>query len=77
MKHDHEKPHRAESPDGKTGCNHPLAVVIDPTDDEIKEVEKMLAECPYCSQWSPGDGPIMAVISSYEKSRNEDPKELA
>lgn len=52
-------------------CNHPLAVILDPTDRELKELETMLARCPNCSQWHPGDGPIMAVLSSgNDPSRN-------
>jgi len=43
-------------------CSHRLAVVIDPTDRELRELEAMLARCPNCSQWVPGDGPIMAVL---------------
>ena len=49
-------------------CNHPLAVIVDPTEREVKELETMLAHCPNCSQWHPGDGPIMAVLSSAEDS---------
>lgn len=45
-------------------CNHPLAVIVDPTERELKELETMLARCPNCSQWHPGQGPIMAVLSS-------------
>jgi hypothetical protein len=45
-------------------CNHPLAVIVDPTEQELKELETMLARCPNCSQWHPGDGPIMAVLDS-------------
>jgi hypothetical protein len=52
-------------------CNHPLAVIVDPTERELKELETMLARCPNCSQWHPGDGPIMAVLSSDpDSSRN-------
>jgi hypothetical protein len=58
-------------------CNHPLAVVVDPTDGELRELEAMLAKCPNCSQWLPGDGPIMAVLSSDENSIQHGPKELA
>jgi hypothetical protein len=36
----------------------------------------MLAQCPNCSRWSPGDGPIMAVVSSHSEAGNEEPKEL-
>jgi hypothetical protein len=49
-------------------CNHPLAVIVDPTERELKDLETMLARCPNCSQWHPGDGPIMAVLSSRENS---------
>lgn len=52
-------------------CNHPLAVIVDPTERELKELETMLARCPNCSQWHPGDGPIMAVLSSQESSHND------
>jgi len=49
-------------------CNHPLAVIVDPTEQELKELETMLARCPNCSQWHPGDGPIMAVLNSDQDS---------
>jgi hypothetical protein len=52
-------------------------VVVDPTDGEIRELEAMLAKCPNCSRWLPGDGPIMAVLSSDENSIHPGPKELA
>jgi len=61
----------------KQRCNHLLAVVVDPTDGELREFEAMLAKCPNCSQWLPGDGPIMAVLSSDENSIYHGPKELA
>src|SRR6266545_7445033 len=60
----------------KRRCNHPLAVVVDPTDGEICELEAMLAKCPNCSRWLPGDGPIMAVLSSDENNIHPDPKNL-
>jgi hypothetical protein len=50
--------------------------VIDPTDLELEKLEKMLAECPNCSQWSPGDGPIMAIVASRDNTPEEEPKEL-
>lgn len=56
-------------------CNHPLAVVVDPTQRELRELERMLAQCPVCSRWSPGDGPIMAVLSSRISDRSE-PKDV-
>jgi hypothetical protein len=61
----------------KQRCNHPLAVVVDPTDGELRELEAMLAKCPNCSRWLPGNGPIMAVLSSDENSIPHDPKELS
>jgi hypothetical protein len=57
-------------------CNHPLALVIDPTARELNELEQMLAKCPICSQWSPGDGPIMAIVSSREPTTGDGPKDL-
>lgn len=46
------------------GCNHPLAVLFDPSDGEMSRLEQVLARCPVCSRWSPGDGPILAIVSS-------------
>jgi hypothetical protein len=48
----------------KQRCDHQLAVVVDPSDRELRELAAMLAKCPNCGQWLPGDGPIMAVLSS-------------
>jgi hypothetical protein len=31
-------------------CNHPLAVVVDPSDRELRKLEQMLAQCPVCSR---------------------------
>lgn len=45
-------------------CNHPIAVIVDPTDKQLQDLEAMLSQCPNCSHWAPGDGPIMAVIST-------------
>ena len=45
-------------------CNHPHAVLVNPSERELREFEAMLASCPNCSRWSPGDGPIMAVLST-------------
>jgi len=58
-------------------CNHPLAVVIDPTARELSDLDVMLAQCPICSQWSPGDGPIMAIVSSEKSNRDNEPKEIS
>lgn len=60
----------------KHRCNHPLALAIDPTARELNELEQMLAKCPICSRWSPGDGPIMAIVSSRETATDDGPKEL-
>ena len=49
-------------------CHHPLAVIVDPSERELTELENMLARCPNCSQWHPGQGPIMAVLTSREES---------
>lgn len=57
----------------KQRCNHPLAVVVDPTEREIRELEVMLAKCPHCSQWVPGDGPIMATLSGLEHAPGAEP----
>jgi len=56
-------------------CNHPLAVIVDPTDRQLRELEDMLAKCPNCSQWTPGDGPIMAILSSGGSSDRRDDAE--
>jgi hypothetical protein len=45
-------------------CHHPLAVLVDPSERQLTELETMLARCPNCSQWRPGQGPIMAVLIS-------------
>ena len=75
MKRAGQKPIEENSRHGDDCCNHPLAIVIDPTDGELRELESMLAECPNCSRWTPGDGPIMAVLLSLENTRHE-PKEM-
>ncbi len=56
-------------------CNHPLAVLVDPTEPELRQLERMLAECPNCSRWTPGDGPIMAILLTRESIRQE-PKDM-
>lgn len=49
-------------------CDHPLAVIVDPSERELTELETMLARCPNCSQWRPGQGPIMAVLTDHHHS---------
>lgn len=75
-RHHHYSSSGADSCGAKPRCSHPLALVIDPTDLELEKLEKMLAECPNCSQWSPGDGPIMAIVASRDNTPEEEPKEL-
>jgi hypothetical protein len=67
---------REHSPNRSNGCNHPLAVMIDPTANELREFEAMLARCPNCSQWTPGDGPIMVIISSQANANHAGLKEF-
>ena len=57
-------------------CNHPLAVVIDPTDHQLRELEAMLAQCPNCSRWTPGDGPIMATLPGQGNGGHQDSKDI-
>lgn len=54
-------------------CSHPQALIVDPTEREVKELETMLAHCPNCSQWHPGQGPIMAVLRSRQDSQRSNP----
>ena len=56
----------------KQRCDHGLALVIDPTENELRELEQMLANCPHCSRWIPGDGPIMAVVVTRENTGNDE-----
>lgn len=57
-------------------CNHKLALLIDPSDRELRELEQMLANCPNCSHWMPGDGPIMAIVFSNRNLGNDGPSAL-
>jgi len=63
-RHNHVDSQRPVTP----RCNHPLAVIVDPTERELKDLETMLEHCPNCSQWHPGNGPIMAVLTSRQDS---------
>lgn len=63
------------SPTADEHCNHPLAVLVEPSERELSKLEEMLARCPVCSRWSPGDGPIMAVVPRV-KNRKGGPEEL-
>ena len=69
-----ERPARArtESAAKRQLCNHPHAVIVNPSERELREFEAMLASCPNCSRWSPGDGPIMAVLSTETTGLNDD-----
>lgn len=55
-------------------CNHRLAVAINPTDRDLRELETMLAQCPNCNRWMPGDGPIMATLPGQRRVDNDDLK---
>lgn len=57
-------------------CNHPVAVLVDPTDQQLQELETMLSGCPNCSRWRPGDGPIMAVLTSRPIGVSDGPAEF-
>ena len=59
-----------------TGCNHPLALVVDRTERELRGLEVMLSNCPNCSRWTPGNGPIMAVLSSTESQDHKAPEDF-
>ena len=74
MKNQKQEAHRAETAAVPHGCNHPHAVIVNPSETELREFEAMLASCPNCSRWSPGDGPIMAVLSTETTSLNDDTK---
>jgi hypothetical protein len=63
---------RTESAAKRHLCNHPHAVIVNPNERELREFEAMLASCPNCSRWSPGDGPIMAVLSTETTGLNDD-----
>jgi|GEM_PF-1669798 hypothetical protein len=65
---------RSESATKRQLCSHAHAVIVNPSERELREFEAMLAGCPNCSRWSPGDGPIMAVLSTETASLNDDSK---
>lgn len=50
-------------------------MVLDPTEVELCELERMLAQCQHCNRWTPGDGPIMAIVLSRDGARQE-PEEI-
>jgi hypothetical protein len=77
MKISPEKSLGAETKSPHPRCNHPLAVLIDPTPVQLRELEAMLCGCPNCSRWMPGDGPIMAVISTDVESLSQEPIRLS
>jgi len=74
MKNQKQETERAETAAVRHCCNHPHAVIVNPSERELREFEAMLASCPNCSRWSPGDGPIMAVLSTETTSLNDDTK---
>ena len=76
MKNHKQETDRAETAAARPCCNHPHAVIVNPSESELRELEAMLASCPNCSRWSPGDGPIMAVLvlSTETNGLNDDGK---
>ena len=72
MKNQKPERDRSESATKRQLCNHAHAVIVNPSEHELREFEAMLASCPNCSRWSPGDGPIMAVLSTETTSLNDD-----
>jgi len=75
MRRLHDTPPHTESC-AKLRCNHPLAFVIDATEREISELEQMLANCPNCNRWSPGNGPIMAIVTNRQRLQDRGSKKL-
>ncbi len=43
-------------------CNHPLGILMDPTDQEIEEAHRQLDNCPRCSGPDSGPGPKLVII---------------
>ena len=72
MKKQKPEKDRSELATKRQLCNHAHAVIVNPSEHELREFEAMLASCPNCSRWSPGDGPIMAVLSTETTSLNDD-----
>ena len=72
MKNQKPERDRSKSATKRHLCNHAHAVIVNPSERELREFEAMLASCPNCSRWSPGDGPIMAVLSTETTSLNDD-----
>jgi len=60
----------------KQRCNHPLALVVDQTERELRELEVLLSNRPNCSRCTPENGPIMAVLSSAESQDHKAPEDF-
>jgi len=69
-------PAQARPPRAKQPCNHPLALVVDQTERELRELEVLLSNRPNCSRCTPENGPIMAVLSSAESQDHKAPEDL-
>jgi len=67
---------QAKPPRAKQPCNHALALVVDRTERELRELEIMLSNRPNCSRWTPENGPIMAVLSSAESQDHKAPEDF-
>ena len=69
-------PAQARPPRAKQRCNHPLALVVDRTERELRELEVLLSNRPNCSRWTPENGPIIAVLSSAESQDHKAPEDF-
>ena len=50
-------------------CSHGLAVLNDPTDEEIERVKKQLDGCPQCGKNS--TRPNLLIFTTYKSSENK------
>ena len=49
-----------EAPRGP--CNHPLGIMINPTEEKVGKREKKLADCHNCRRHGSGLGPDLMII---------------
>ena len=38
-------------------CNHPLGILLNPTEGEAERLSKEMADCPHCCKRRDGDSP--------------------
>ncbi len=53
---------RLEEEAPKEPCNHPLGILIDPSEEEVERLNRELAECSNCRRDSHDHGPATVVI---------------